>query len=112
MRIWRGTLTAVLAVVFVATTSEQSKFTLDVHTGRGQAGYDVGSGPGQGTQADARHTRHHGVHARAGTDGRGLEGSIVAAAYPSSRMSGLIFARNARSNVTSVSSPEAANAAR
>ncbi len=46
MRIWRGTLTAVLAVVavvFVATTSAQSKFTLDVHTGRGQVGYDVNS---------------------------------------------------------------------
>jgi hypothetical protein len=42
MRIWRGTLTAVLAVVFVATTSAQSTFTLDVHTGRGQVGYDVG----------------------------------------------------------------------
>ena len=46
MRIWRGTLTAVLAVVavvFVATTSAQSKFTLKVHTGRGQVGYDVNS---------------------------------------------------------------------
>ena len=33
----------VLAVVLIATSSAQSKFTLNVHTGRGQVGYDVNS---------------------------------------------------------------------
>ena len=36
----------------------------------------------------------------------------TAESYASSRMSGLVFARKARSNVTNVSSPDAANAAR
>jgi glyoxylase-like metal-dependent hydrolase (beta-lactamase superfamily II) len=43
MKMWSGVLSAVLAVVVIATTSAQSKFTLKVHTGRGQVGYDVNS---------------------------------------------------------------------
>ena len=37
---WR---TAVVAVVLTAATAAQSKFTLKVHTGKGQIGYDVNS---------------------------------------------------------------------
>jgi glyoxylase-like metal-dependent hydrolase (beta-lactamase superfamily II) len=43
MNIWRGVVIAALALVFAATTGAQSTFTLKVHTGRGQVGYDVNS---------------------------------------------------------------------
>jgi glyoxylase-like metal-dependent hydrolase (beta-lactamase superfamily II) len=43
MRIWKGVFSVALAVAFAATTGAQSKFTLEVHTGRGQVGYDVNS---------------------------------------------------------------------
>jgi glyoxylase-like metal-dependent hydrolase (beta-lactamase superfamily II) len=43
MRIWRGVVTVALAVVVAASTGAQSTFTLEVHTGRGQVGYDVNS---------------------------------------------------------------------
>ena len=43
MGMWRGALSAVLAVFVATTTSAQSKVTLKVHTGRGQIGYDVNS---------------------------------------------------------------------
>ena len=32
-----------LALMLIATSAAQSKFTLKVHTGRGQVGYDVNS---------------------------------------------------------------------
>src|SRR6188472_4403564 len=40
---WRTVTVAVVAVVLTAATAAQSKFTLKVHTGRGQVGYDVNS---------------------------------------------------------------------
>ena len=43
MSMWRIGATVTLACVMVATTATQSKFTLKVHTGRGQVGYDVNS---------------------------------------------------------------------
>ena len=43
MRMWRAAATVVIAAVMTATTAAQSKFTLKVHTGRGQVGYDVNS---------------------------------------------------------------------
>src|SRR5688572_8341656 len=43
MKLWSGVLSAALVAVVIATTSAQSKFTLEVHTGRGQVGYDVNS---------------------------------------------------------------------
>ena len=43
MSIWRVGATAALACVMVAASATQSKFTLKVHTGRGQVGYDVNS---------------------------------------------------------------------
>ena len=43
MSMWRVGATVTLACVMVATTATQSKFTLKVHTGRGQVGYDVNS---------------------------------------------------------------------
>jgi glyoxylase-like metal-dependent hydrolase (beta-lactamase superfamily II) len=43
MRMWRGALSMALVVVVAATAGAQSKFTLKVHTGRGQVGYDVNS---------------------------------------------------------------------
>jgi glyoxylase-like metal-dependent hydrolase (beta-lactamase superfamily II) len=43
MTIWRGVTSAVALLVLVAATSAQSAFTLKVHTGRGQVGYDVNS---------------------------------------------------------------------
>jgi glyoxylase-like metal-dependent hydrolase (beta-lactamase superfamily II) len=43
MRMWRGAVSVALAVVVAATTTAQSKFTIKVHTGRGQVGYDVNS---------------------------------------------------------------------
>ena len=43
MSIWRAAATVVVASVMVATTATQSKFTVKVHTGRGQVGYDVNS---------------------------------------------------------------------
>ena len=43
MSIWRVGATVAIACVMVATTAAQSKFTLKVHTGRGQVGYDVNS---------------------------------------------------------------------
>src|SRR6186713_1957896 len=38
MSIWRVAATVAVAGVMVATTATQSKFTLKVHTGRGQVG--------------------------------------------------------------------------
>ena len=43
MSIWRVAATVAVASVMVVTTATQSKFTLKVHTGRGQVGYDVNS---------------------------------------------------------------------
>lgn len=43
MSIWRVTATGLVAAALVATTAAQSAFTLKVHTGRGQVGYDVNS---------------------------------------------------------------------
>jgi glyoxylase-like metal-dependent hydrolase (beta-lactamase superfamily II) len=43
MKIWRAVAAVGVAVSLVATTGAQSKFTLKVHTGRGQVGYDVNS---------------------------------------------------------------------
>jgi glyoxylase-like metal-dependent hydrolase (beta-lactamase superfamily II) len=43
MKMWRGLLSAALAVLVMATAGAQSKLTLKVHTGRGQVGYDVNS---------------------------------------------------------------------
>ena len=43
MKLWSGVLSAALVAVVIATTSAQSTFTLKVHTGRGQVGYDVNS---------------------------------------------------------------------
>jgi glyoxylase-like metal-dependent hydrolase (beta-lactamase superfamily II) len=43
MRIWKGVVTVALTVVVAASTGAQSPFTLEVHTGRGQVGYDVNS---------------------------------------------------------------------
>ena len=43
MSIWRAGATVTMACLMVATTATQSKFTLKVHTGRGQVGYDVNS---------------------------------------------------------------------
>jgi glyoxylase-like metal-dependent hydrolase (beta-lactamase superfamily II) len=40
---WRACAGTVLALSIVATAGAQSKFTLKVHTGRGQVGYDVNS---------------------------------------------------------------------
>jgi len=40
---WRTVTVAVVAVVLTAATAAQSKFTLKVHTGKGQVGYDVNS---------------------------------------------------------------------
>lgn len=40
---WRTATVAVVAVVLTAATVAQSKFTLKVHTGKGQNGYDVNS---------------------------------------------------------------------
>ena len=43
MRTGRLGVSVVLALTLVATSAAQSKFTLKVHTGRGQVGYDVNS---------------------------------------------------------------------
>jgi glyoxylase-like metal-dependent hydrolase (beta-lactamase superfamily II) len=43
MRIWRAAATVAVASLMVATTATQPKFSLKVHTGRGQVGYDVNS---------------------------------------------------------------------
>jgi len=43
MSTWRAAATVVVAAVMMATTAAQSTFTLKVHTGRGQVGYDVNS---------------------------------------------------------------------
>jgi glyoxylase-like metal-dependent hydrolase (beta-lactamase superfamily II) len=43
MRTGRLGMGVVLALTLVATSTAQSKFTLNVHTGRGQVGYDVNS---------------------------------------------------------------------
>jgi glyoxylase-like metal-dependent hydrolase (beta-lactamase superfamily II) len=43
MKMWRAVAAVVVALSIVATTGAQSKFTLKVHTGRGQIGYDVNS---------------------------------------------------------------------
>ena len=43
MTIWRGVANAVAVLMLVAATGAQSAFTLKVHTGRGQVGYDVNS---------------------------------------------------------------------
>src|SRR5688572_2074066 len=43
MTIWRGVASAVAVLMLVAATGAQSAFTLKVHTGRGQVGYDVNS---------------------------------------------------------------------
>jgi glyoxylase-like metal-dependent hydrolase (beta-lactamase superfamily II) len=43
MSIWRVAATVLAAAVLVTTTAAQSAFTLKVHTGRGQVGYDVNS---------------------------------------------------------------------
>jgi len=43
MRVWRTVVGGVIVLVLVATTGAQSTFTLKVHTGRGQTGYDVNS---------------------------------------------------------------------
>jgi glyoxylase-like metal-dependent hydrolase (beta-lactamase superfamily II) len=43
MKTWRVVAGAVAAVSVVASVGAQSKFTLKVHTGRGQIGYDVNS---------------------------------------------------------------------
>ena len=43
MSIWRVGATLTVACLMVATAATQSKFTLKVHTGRGQVGYDVNS---------------------------------------------------------------------
>jgi glyoxylase-like metal-dependent hydrolase (beta-lactamase superfamily II) len=40
---WRAAGSIVVAAAMIATTTAQSKFTLKVHTGRGQVGYDVNS---------------------------------------------------------------------
>jgi glyoxylase-like metal-dependent hydrolase (beta-lactamase superfamily II) len=43
MSIWRIAATGLAAAVLVATATAQPAFTLRVHTGRGQVGYDVNS---------------------------------------------------------------------
>lgn len=43
MNVWRAIASAVVVLTLVATSSAQAKFTLKVHTGRGQTGYDVNS---------------------------------------------------------------------
>jgi glyoxylase-like metal-dependent hydrolase (beta-lactamase superfamily II) len=43
MKMWRVAATGLAAAVLVGTTAAQSAFTLKVHTGRGQVGYDVNS---------------------------------------------------------------------
>src|SRR5688572_29652207 len=43
MRTGRLGMCVVLALTLIATSAAQSKFTLKVHTGRGQVGYDVNS---------------------------------------------------------------------
>jgi glyoxylase-like metal-dependent hydrolase (beta-lactamase superfamily II) len=43
MSIRRAAATVAVASLMVATTATQSKFSLKVHTGRGQVGYDVNS---------------------------------------------------------------------
>lgn len=43
MRMWQAVAAAVVAAALAATAGAQSRFTLKVHTGRGQAGYDVNS---------------------------------------------------------------------
>jgi glyoxylase-like metal-dependent hydrolase (beta-lactamase superfamily II) len=43
MRIWLAAATVAVASLMVATTATQPKFSLKVHTGRGQVGYDVNS---------------------------------------------------------------------
>ena len=43
MNVWRAIASAVVVLTLVATGSAQAKFTLKVHTGRGQTGYDVNS---------------------------------------------------------------------
>jgi len=43
MSSWRVAATLSAAAALVATTTAQSTFTLKVHTGRGQVGYDVNS---------------------------------------------------------------------
>src|SRR5215212_3747805 len=43
MKTWRVVAGVVAAVSLVASVGAQSKFTLKVHTGRGQIGYDVNS---------------------------------------------------------------------
>lgn len=43
MKTWRAVASAVVVLMLAATTGAQSTFTLKVHTGRGQTGYDVNS---------------------------------------------------------------------
>ena len=43
MSIWRAAATVTMVGIMAATAATQSKFTLKVHTGRGQVGYDVNS---------------------------------------------------------------------
>ena len=43
MKVWRAIASAVVVLTLVASSSAQAKFTLKVHTGRGQTGYDVNS---------------------------------------------------------------------
>ena len=43
MTIWRIVASAMAVLMLVAATGAQSAFTLKVHTGRGQVGYDVNS---------------------------------------------------------------------
>ena len=43
MNIWRAVASIVVVLTLTAMTGAQSKFTLKVHTGRGQTGYDVNS---------------------------------------------------------------------
>src|ERR671912_2747301 len=43
MNVWRAIASGTVVLMLVATTGAQAKFTLKVHTGRGQTGYDVNS---------------------------------------------------------------------
>jgi len=43
MNTWRAMASVVVVLILAATTGAQSTFTLKVHTGRGQTGYDVNS---------------------------------------------------------------------
>jgi glyoxylase-like metal-dependent hydrolase (beta-lactamase superfamily II) len=43
MNVWRAIAGGAVVLMLLVTTSAQAKFTLKVHTGRGQTGYDVNS---------------------------------------------------------------------